>query len=76
MATSSRKGKRKVGRPKGVGVKGFVQTMVSLRPDQRDAVLELAESRREPGTERWRPPVSEVIRELLDEALRRRRRSR
>ncbi|HEX9051666.1 MAG TPA: hypothetical protein VF841_14130 [Anaeromyxobacter sp.] len=64
--TKPRRGK--VGRPKGSGVKGHVQTLLQLRPDQRAALLELAEQRREPGRP---PPISEVARELLDAALRR-----
>jgi hypothetical protein len=55
-----------VGRPKGSGVKGHVQTMVQLRPDQRAALIDLAERRRAPGRP---PPFSEVVRELLDKAL-------
>ena len=58
--------KRGRGRPKGSGVKGHVQVIVQLRPDQRAAIVELAEKRREPGQ---RPPVSDVVRELLDKAL-------
>lgn len=67
MATK-RKGRRKVGRPKGSGVLGHVTVALQLREEQRDALVALAEKRREPGA---RPPVSEVARELLDEALRR-----
>lgn len=72
MATKKR-AKAKVGRPKGSGVKGHVQTLLQLRPDQREDLLELAEERRAPG----RPPaLSEVARELLDEALNARRKGR
>jgi hypothetical protein len=60
------KGRGKVGRPKGSGVKGHVQTLLQLRPDQREALLGLAEKRREPGKP---PPLSAVARELLDKAL-------
>jgi len=66
MAEAKRKKRGKVGRPKGSGAKGHVQTLLQLRPDQRQALLELAEKRR--GTGRP-PPLSEVARELLDEAL-------
>jgi hypothetical protein len=62
-----RKARGKVGRPKGSGVLGHVTVPLQLREDQRDALVELAEARREPGK---RPPVSEVARELLDSALR------
>jgi hypothetical protein len=58
--------RRKVGRPKGSGVKDHVQTLVQLRRDQRAAIIDLAERRREPGRP---PPFSEVVRELLDQAL-------
>ncbi len=56
----------RVGRPPGSGTKGHVQTLLQLRPDQRQALLDLAEERREAGKP---PPLSEVARELLDEAL-------
>lgn len=52
-------------------MKGHVQTLVQLRPDQRAALLALAEARREPGRP---PPISEVVRELLDKALKKPRR--
>lgn len=57
---------RRAGRPKGSGVKGHVPTMVQLRPDQRAAIITLAEKRREPGKP---PPFSEVVRDILDRAL-------
>jgi hypothetical protein len=41
--------------------------MVQLRPDQKAALIDLAEKRREPGRP---PPFSEVVREILDRALR------
>jgi hypothetical protein len=55
-----------VGRPKGSGVLGHVTVALQLRVDQRDALVALAEKRREPGR---RPPVSEVARELFDKAF-------
>ncbi|BDG06993.1 hypothetical protein [Anaeromyxobacter paludicola] len=73
MAKPPRKTKKargKVGRPKGSGVKGHVQTLLQLRPDQRAALLELAEARRVPGRP---PPLSEVARDLLDKALARKK---
>jgi hypothetical protein len=54
-------------------MKAHVQTLLQLRPDQRAALLELAEARRQPGKP---PPLSEVARELLDDALKRRRAGR
>jgi hypothetical protein len=65
MATR-KKARRKVGRPVGSGVKGHVALLVRVRPDQRDALLAMAEERREVGKP---PPISEVARELLDQAL-------
>lgn len=59
--------------PRGRPPAGHVQMLLQLRPDQRQALVDLAEKRREPGQ---RPPISEVVRELLDEALRRRTGSR
>ena len=47
-------------------MKGHTLVALYLRPDQRDALQELAGRRQEPGK---RPPVSEVARELLDKAL-------
>lgn len=70
MAIKARKGKAKMGRPVGSGVKGHVMVLVALRPDQRDEILERARSRQ---GHLARPPVSEVVRELLDAALKRRR---
>jgi len=58
--------KQRIGRPPGSGAKGHVQIILQVRPDQRDALFDLAEERRQP---RSRPPVSEVARELLDKAL-------
>ncbi len=57
-----------MGRPKGSGVLGHVTVVLQLREDQRDALTELAK-KRAPG-KKDRPPVSEVARELLDKALR------
>lgn len=65
--------RRKVGRPKGSGAKGHVQILLRLRPDQQEALLELAEERRERGRP---PPLSEVARDLLDQALGAARRGR
>lgn len=67
MATRKKKAQPRVGRPKGSGVLGHVTVALQLRVDQRDALIALAEKRREPGR---RPPVSEVARELLDKAMR------
>lgn len=67
MAT---KRKGKVGRPVGSGVKGHIPVILQLRPDQKAALVEIAEKRREAGRP---PPVSEVVRELLDAALKRRK---
>lgn len=39
-----------------------------MRPDQKAALVEIAEQRREAGRP---PPVSEVVRELLHAALKR-----
>jgi hypothetical protein len=73
MTKGTQKGRSKVGRPKGSGTKGHKQTLLQLRPDQREAILALAEKRREPGHP---PPISEVARELLDQALASRKRGR
>lgn len=54
--------KRKPGRP----MTGHKAAIFQLRPDQREAILALAEKRREPGKP---PPISEVVRQLLDKAL-------
>jgi hypothetical protein len=45
---------------------GHKAAIFQLRPDQREAILALAEKRREPGKP---PPISEVVRQLLDKAL-------
>jgi len=54
-------------------MKGHVQVLLQLRPDQRASLLALAEARRLAGRP---PPISEVARELLDEGLKRRARAR
>lgn len=66
MARRATPRKRGPGRPEGSGVKGHVLLMVSLRPDQREALVTRAEQRRKRGE---RPPISEVVREALDKAL-------
>ncbi len=65
MATTKRR-RGRVGRPPGSGVKGHVQTLLQLRPDQRTTLLELAK-RRAPHAAV--APVSEVAREALDLGL-------
>lgn len=70
MVTKARKGKAKMGRPVGSGVKGHVTMLVVVRPDQRDAILQRARARQ---GHLARLPVSEVVRELLDAALKRRK---
>jgi hypothetical protein len=47
-------------------MKEHVSLLVALRPDQREALVALAEERRKPGE---RPPISEVVREALDRGL-------
>lgn len=69
MANRRTKSKAR-GRPAGTGVKGHVQMIIQVTRDQRQALMALAEKRR--GPEQARLPVSEVVRELLDEALRKR----
>ncbi len=58
--------KPRIGRPPGSGVKGHVPVLIAMRQDPREALVAVAEKRREPGA---RLPVSEVVRDILDAAL-------
>lgn len=63
---AKKKTRGRVGRPPGSGVKGHKQTLLQLRQDQRDTLLELARAR---APDAAIAPVSEVAREALDLGL-------